>query len=882
MALVPGSNLGPYQIVAMLGAGGMGEVYRARDTRLERDVAIKVLHADSAMDPDQQRRFALEARAVSALNHPNILTVHDVGMENGIPYIVSELVDGASLGTLIAKGPIPLRKVLDISIQVAGGLSAAHHAGIVHRDLKPANIMLTRDGFAKILDFGLAKSISKKDSPASLPQGPTQPGFIVGTATYMSPEQVRGDDLDHRTDQFSLGLTIYEMITGKPAFSRSSAINTMAAICEEQAKPVTESNPAIPAPLRWCVERCMAKDREDRYTSTADLQRELKTILAHIDEYSSSAQPALVSVPVRRVWRWWPKLLSLVGLAAGCIAWEVFLVPATMVDLRTYHIQPLISTGQHEGDPAWSVDGKSMAYTGEVEGVRQVFARDLSSPMAAQITKSAADCRAPFWSPDDTKIYYLSAGSIWSIGSAGGSPVEIQKNASAAAVSPDGATLAFLRPDPGAKQRLALLFVPPAGGDAKPFTGPPLDSGIYQSGYLSFSRDGKTLGVWLSRWDGASDFWLLPYPAGSPRFAFSLPQGSYPFSWMPDNRNIVFGGMRPGAIGEDLFMADTRTGRMKQISMITRDAREPSVSPDGKTVAFQAAENDFEIVSVPLDGSSPRSLLSTRRDEFDPMWSPVAPEQLVYVTDSTGVQQIWLKSIREGWLRPLVTEKDFGVDWIAGFSEPNFSPDGQRIAYTVAAGTGHSIYVSAVAGGKPLRVSPVATDERSPTWNADGSWLAFLQNLNGHWSLVKARSGGGDQPVVLLDHCMPSHPKWNHLPGGRIAVNTDKGLSLVAVDGSGSEVISADHWVVFGWSIDHKLLYGVKETADGRRVVASIDPEKHAEKVIDDLQLPADAEVRAFTMAADGKSFATSFSRPGGDIWIVRGFQKPGILERIR
>ncbi len=881
MPLTIGSNLGPYRIMAMLGAGGMGEVYRARDTRLERDVAIKVLHADSAMDPDQQRRFALEARAVSALNHPNILTVHDVGMENGIPYIVSELVDGGALGTFIAKGPMPLKKVLDISIQVAGGLAAAHNAGIVHRDLKPANIMITRDGFAKILDFGLAKSISKQDSPASLPQGPTQPGFIVGTATYMSPEQVRGDDLDHRTDQFSLGLTMYEMITGKAAFSRSSAMSTMAAICEEQAKPVTESNPAIPAPVRWCVERCMAKDREDRYASTGDLQRELKTILSHLEEFSSSTQPILVSAPAKRTRPWWPKLLSLVGLVAGCIAWEVFLVPDSMVDLRQYHIQPLISTGQHEGDPAWSPDGKSVAYTGEVNGVRQVFARELSSPQAAQITKSADDCRSPFWSPDATKIFFLSAGSLWAIGSAGGSPVEVQKNASAAALSPDGATVAFLRPDPGARVPLTLMFAPPSGGEAKPFGGAPFDSGKYQSGYLAFAHDGKTLGAWLSRWDGGSDFWLLPYPSGTPRLAFSLAQGTYSFSWMPDNRNIVFGGMLPGAIGADLFMTDTRNGYMRQVTVITRDAKQPAVAPDGKTIAFQAAESDFEIVSVPLDGSSPLPLLSTRRNEFDPMWSPVASEQLVYVTDRTGVQQIWLRSTREGWERPLVTEKDFGGGWISEFSEPNFSPDGQRIAYTVAAGTGHSIYVSAVAGGKPLRVSPVATDERSPTWNTDGSWIAFLQNTNGHWTLVKARSGGGDQPVILRDRCVPSHPKWNHIAGGKIAVMTDQGLTLVSDDGTTSEVVSADHWLIFGWSTDHKLLFGVKEVG-GRRVVASLDPDKHIEKSIDDLQLPADAEVRAFSLAADGKSFATSFSRPGGDIWIIRGFQKPGILERIR
>jgi len=881
MALTIGNNLGPYRILALLGSGGMGEVYRARDTRLERDVAIKVLHADSAMDPDQQRRFALEARAASALNHPNILTVHDVGMEKGIPYIVSELVDGAALGTLIAKGPMPLKKVLDIAIQVAAGLSAAHHAGIVHRDLKPANIMITRDGFAKILDFGLAKGISKHESPASLPQGPTQPGFIVGTATYMSPEQVRGEELDHRTDQFSLGLTLYEMITGKPAFARSSAISTMAAIVEEQAKPVTEANPAIPAPLRWCVERCMAKEREDRYTSTADLQRELKTIMAHLEEFSSSAQPALIPAPARRVWHWWPKLLSLAALAAGCMAWEVFLVPKTMVDLRTYHIQPIISTGQHEGDPAWSADGKSIAYTGEVGGVRQVFALQIGSPTAAQITKVEVDCRAPFWSTDGAKIYFLSGGSLWVAGSAGGSPIEVQKRVSAAAMAPDGSAIAFLRSDPGSKQPLGLFFSGPAGGEAKPFSGPPFDGGRYQDGYLSFSRDGRSLGVWLSRWDGASDFWLLPYPTGSPRIAFSLGYGTYPFSWMPDNRNVVFGGNLPGAVGADLFMADTRTASMRQVSVVTRDARQPSITPDGKVIAFQAAEDDFEIVSVPLDGSGVRSLISTRRNEFDPMWSKTAADQLVYVTDRTGRPQIWLKSFRDGWERPLVTEKDFGSGWIAEFREPNFSPDGQRIAYGVTVGTGHSIYVSAVAGGRPLRVSPAATDERSPTWSGDGTWIAFLQNLNGRWSLVKAHSGGGDQPVVIRDHCLPSHPKYNH-NSNRIAVLTEQGLSLVSDDGKSSEVVSTDHWLVYGWSKDQTLLYGIKETAGRSRVVVSLDPEKHIEKTIGDLQLPPDADVLGFSMAADGKSFATSFSRPGGDIWTIQGFQKPGIWERLR
>jgi Tol biopolymer transport system component len=357
--------------------------------------------------------------------------------------------------------------------------------------------------------------------------------------------------------------------------------------------------------------------------------------------------------------------------------------------------------------------------------------------------------------------------------------------------------------------------------------------------------------------------------------------GAYPFSWMPDGRRVVFGAVLPGSVGADLFMADVRTGEMRQISAITRDTNQPAVSPDGKTIAFQAAEDDWEIVSVPLDGSPVRSLISTRRNEFDPMWAPPNGDQLVFVTDRTGVLQIWLKSVREGWERPLVTEKDFGRSWIAEFREPQFSPDGRRIAYTVAAGNGHSIYVSAVAGGKPLRLSPDATDERSATWSGDGAWIAFLQNVNGRWTLVKARSGGGDQPVVLHEGLSPTHPKWNHHDNW-IACTTPVGLTLVSDDGKQSNLVSPGEWLVYGWSLDDKTLYGIKRLADGRRVVASVDPETRAEKTIGDLQLPAAAEVHAFSMASDGKTFATSFSRPGGDIWVLRGFEKPGVMERLR
>jgi Tol biopolymer transport system component len=666
-------------------------------------------------------------------------------------------------------------------------------------------------------------------------------------------------------------------------------MSTMAAIVEEAAQPVAEFNPAVPAPLRWCLDRCLAKDREDRYHSTLDLQRELQTIRAHMDELSSSGrQPALAAAPPRKRRRWWPALVALASLVAGCAAWEAFLVPKSMVDLRAYQIQPLISTGAHEGDPAWSPDGKSMAYTAEVNGIRQVFARDLSSPMPAQITNSPVDCVAPFWSPDGARVYFLAPGAevpgVWMVGSTGGSPELVQPGASAAALTPDGKTLAFLRSGATADSPLMLYFVArggPSDRASRTYTGAPFSSGKYQSGYLRFSPDGATLGAWLARWDGASEFWALPYPDGAPRLAFSMALGAHPFSWMPGGRRVVFGAAMPGAVGVDLCMADIRSGELRRISALTRDTNQPAVSPDGKTIAFQAAEDNFEIVSAPLDGAATRGLVSTRGNDFDPMWAPPAGDQLVFVTDRTGVPQIWLKSLREGWERPLVTEKDFGRAWIAEFREPQFSPDGRRIAYTVAAGNGHSIYVSAVAGGKPLRLSPDATDERSATWSGDGAWIAFLQNVNGRWTLVRARSGGGDQPVVLLRGCTPTHPKWNPREN-RIACTTSDGLTLVSDDGKQSNPVSPGEWLVYGWSLDGKMLYGVKRLAGGRRVVASVDPEKRVEKTLGDLQLPASAVVHGFSMAADGKSFATSYSHPGGDIWVLRGFEKPGIGERIR
>ncbi len=277
-----GTKLGPYEILAPLGAGGMGEVYRARDAKLGREIAIKVLSGATASDPDRRQRFELEARAASALNHPNILTVHDVGEADGTVYIAMELVDGKTLRELVASGePLPTKKLLDVAAQTAEGLAKAHAAGIVHRDLKPENLMVSKDGYVKILDFGLAK-LTETAAPGRSPvaptaiAAPTEPGTVMGTAGYMSPEQASGQPVDYRSDQFSLGAILYEMATGKRAFQRKTGAETLVAIIREEPEPIAQLAPKAPAPVRWIVERCLAKDPDERYASTRDLAREIE------------------------------------------------------------------------------------------------------------------------------------------------------------------------------------------------------------------------------------------------------------------------------------------------------------------------------------------------------------------------------------------------------------------------------------------------------------------------------------------------------------------------------------------------------------------------------------------------------------------------------
>src|SRR6266446_4992133 len=304
MALTSGTKLGPYEIQSPLGAGGMGEVYRARDTRLDRSVAIKILSAAFSADCDRLVRFEQEARSASALNHPSIVTIYELGQDGSTHYIAMELVEGKTLRELLVSGLLPMRKAIEIAAQVAEGLTKAHEAGITHRDLKPENLMVSHDGFVKILDFGLAKHGSPSGERSDMfnpSTSLTASGLVLGTAEYMSPEQAGGRPLDFRSDQFSFGQVLYEMVTGKRPFQRGTAAETLVAILREQAEPVGVQNRDAPAPLCWAIERCLAKDPDKRYVSTRDLARELAAIRDRFSEKpATQVETRPTNLPVQR------------------------------------------------------------------------------------------------------------------------------------------------------------------------------------------------------------------------------------------------------------------------------------------------------------------------------------------------------------------------------------------------------------------------------------------------------------------------------------------------------------------------------------------------------------------------------------------------------
>ena len=453
-ALLPGTVLGPYRVDALLGAGGMGEVYKAHDTRLKRDVAIKVLPARVSADPDRLARFEREAHAAAALNHPNICAVFDIGMHDGAPFIVSELLDGETLRQVCAAGPLALRRAVEYAMPIARGLAAAHAKGIVHRDLKPENLFVTAEGRVKILDFGLAKLITvlADETHVATDHPLTEVGLVVGTIGYMSPEQVRGLPADSRSDIFSFGTVLFEMLAGHRPFRGDTTADTSSAILREDP-PTLTPDMGVPPQLERIVRRCLEKVPPNRFQSADDLAFALEAVTL---TSTAVAAPA-VDVP-RRSGRWLPVIIAALAVMAVALA-AMWSVAAPRVDLGAYRFTPFATGSGTSNDPVWSPDGLSMAYAMSVNGRSQIFVRSLDSDSPAQLT-DGPDAARPFWWPDASRVGFITAGEVWSVSRAGGTPELVQKEwVGAATLSPDGRTLATWRTDSTGPhvQRLAGL-----------------------------------------------------------------------------------------------------------------------------------------------------------------------------------------------------------------------------------------------------------------------------------------------------------------------------------------------------------------------------------------------------------------------------------------
>jgi Tol biopolymer transport system component len=873
--LIPasGAKLGPYELVSPLGAGGMGEVWKALDTRLNRFVAIKFSAEHYSI------RFAREARAVAALNHPNICQIYDVGPN----YLVMEYIEGSPIAPV--ESP---RRLLELAVQIADGMAAAHAAGITHRDLKPANIMVTTDqwgtpGRIKLLDFGLAKVTTAPSASASTQtMGNTDPGTIMGTVNYMSPEQARGHPpADARSDQFSFGLVLYELAAGKRAFERESAAETMTAIIREDAEPLPST---IPAPLRWVVERCLAKEPAERYESTRDLHHELRRLLAHLSEIGPAHAPVELAhahgaeAKPRRVLAW--MIAAGVGLLAGIaltLYWPVSLPEPP-------RLTPFATEEEFQAMPRWSPSGDRIAFVANVNGLLQVFTKKPGSSTLTQVTHKSQSCFQPFWSADGKRIYFRQGAgaesSLWSVAIAGGMPEKILDGISLSDISPDGKTLAVITTE-GSRRQLA--FSSPPGAKPVPYTEAPFNDAAYMQGQssLEYHPSGKYLGLYTN---GRSQFWKIPVGGGAPEeLLHGRGSGWADFAWLQSGTRVI-GHALSGASGYDLALFDLSNGRARTLTAgaNVRDSA-PSVSPDGRTLAYATGDVGFDVVEVPLDGSTVRDVIATARDEVAPAWVPDG-HAFVYSSDRSNSEEIWLRDLNDGTERLIAGPKDFSMSTDLPMLDCDVSPDGRRVAYVRSAQAGGvAIWISPLSGESPERMweDPSGSPQRGPSWSPDGNWIAYYGTRDGKSSLFKARVGSDQAPEVLTE-ASQFPVRWSPR-GDWIAFRSGRELRVVSPDGKQTRVLSNQIWETYGWSKGGLALYGIRFDEKRRQILARIDIAGRETKAADLGPVPAVFDYadffnlfsyRGFSMNPDGKSFLTSMFRSKSQIYLMEGFDR--------
>jgi len=774
MTLATGARLGPYEFVAALGAGGMGEVYRARDTRLGRDVAIKVLPAEFAVDPDRLRRFEQEARAASALNHPNIVVVFDVGAEKechpersggprgaasavdaapGAPgsciglrppqddgvvvhYLVEELLEGESLRERLQGGALPPRKVIELAVQVCSGLAAAHEKGIVHRDLKPENLFVTADGHVKILDFGVAKLKQERPELALAPTvvDTTAPGMVIGTVAYMSPEQVRGLPVDHRSDIFSLGCVLYEMLTGRRAFARDTAADTMSAILKEEPPELTAVQPGVPSALVPVVNHCLEKRPEERFQSARDLAFDLQALTG----VSGGGQATLAGGPAagrstRRERLAWGVAAAIAAVAIGSHVAPIWLRRIPAPELVRFSVAaPGVGSVVFDATAAAiSPDGRRLVFSvGDSDGTQRLWVRPLGT-LVAQPLPGTENGIQPFWSPDSRFVGFFAGGKLRKVAVAGGAPEVIcdAPNGRGGSWSKDGVIVfapTILGP---------LLRVSAEGGEAVEVARPDPARGETGLRFPCFLPDGRHfLYDTLPRRPEGFDVWVGSL--GSPEARRIMTAGSAPIYAEP--------GYLLYAIGDRLVAQRFDVKKLQPVGDVTplgiatpismsEGASLLSASANGVLAHAETMTADTQLVWLDRAGRLLGSVPLPPGRYGSPSLSPDDRWAIVSKSSSPTSFDLWLVDLQ----RAVATRLTFDglVNPGIGFSSTAvWSRDGQRAAFERYAGGLFDVFQVPVSGvGQPEPLVQSSVVFKTPAaWSPDGRYLVFSQNVEGN------------------------------------------------------------------------------------------------------------------------------------------------------